>query len=49
MDEPPSAELINKVETLIKETLRKNMKEIDGALIKPLSPDYPLAQTVYIF
>lgn len=43
MDEPPSAELINKVETLIKETLRKNMKEIDGALIKPLSPDYPFS------
>lgn len=43
MDEAPKGIIINKVEKLINETLSKNMKEIEGALIKPLSPDYPFS------
>lgn len=35
--------LIKQVESLIKTTLKKNEKEIEGALIKPLSPDYPFS------
>ena len=31
------------VEALIKETLKKNRKELDMALIKPLSPNYPFS------
>ncbi len=36
-------EIIRKTEDLIKETLRKNQREIEGALIKPLSKDYPFS------
>ena len=35
--------LIKQVESLIKTTLKKNEKEIEGSLIKPLSPDYPFS------
>lgn len=38
-----SSELIKKVEALIHETLQKNQREIEGALIKPLSPQYPFS------
>ena len=38
-----SSELIKKVEQLIHECLQKNQREIDGALIKPLSPEYPFS------
>ena len=31
------------VETLIKQTLNKNKKELDMALIRPLSPSYPFS------
>ena len=49
VDEPTEQpELIKKVEALIQETLQKNQREIDGALIKPLSPQYPLALMEYI-
>ena len=34
---------IKKVEKLINETLHKNQREIDMALIKPLSPEYPFS------
>ena len=34
---------IKKVETIINETLHKNQHEIDMALIKPLSPEYPFS------
>ena len=44
VDEPTEQpELIKKVEALIQETLQKNQREIDGALIKPLSPQYPFS------
>ena len=36
-------QIIKKCETLINETMKKNQKEIEGALIKPLSPDYPFS------
>ena len=35
--------LIKNVETLINETLNKNMRDIEGALIKPLSDEYPFS------
>lgn len=35
--------IIRKCETLINQTMKKNQKEIEGALIKPLSPDYPFS------
>ena len=35
--------IIKKVETLINESIRKNKREIEGALIKPLSSDYPFS------
>ena len=35
--------LIKQVESLIKTTLKKNEKEIEGSLIKPLSTDYPFS------
>ena len=38
-----SSELIKKVEALIHKTLQKNQREIEGALIKPLSPQYPFS------
>lgn len=38
-----SENIIKKVEGLIQETLRKNMREIEGALIKPLSDSYPFS------
>ena len=36
-------QIIRKVQSLINETIRKNQREIEGALIKPLSPDYPFS------
>lgn len=42
--EPPvTPAIVKKVETLIKETLHKNQREIESALIKPLSNDYPFS------
>lgn len=35
--------VIQTVEKLIDETMRKNMREIEGALIKPISDDYPFS------
>ncbi len=32
-----------KVETLIRETLRKNKRELDMALIRPLTTSYPFS------
>ncbi len=37
------SQLIKKVEELINETIRKSQKEIEGALIKPLSEEYPFS------
>ena len=42
-------QIIRKCETLINETMKKNQKEIEGALIKPLSPDYPFSTNGIIF
>lgn len=42
-------QIIKKCETLINETMKKNQKEIEGALIKPLSPDYPFSTNGIIF
>lgn len=42
-EEVKQPELIKKVEALIHETLQKNQREIEGALIKPLSPQYPFS------
>ena len=36
-------QVIKKAHELIQETIKKNQKEIEGALIKPLSPDYPFS------
>ena len=36
------------VETLIKQTLNKNKKELDMALIRPLSPSYPFSTNGYL-
>ena len=41
--------LINDVEKLINETLNKNMRDIEGALIKPLSDDYPFSSNGIYF
>ena len=41
MEEDPN--IIKEVEKLINETMRKNMREIEGALIKPLSENYPFS------
>ena len=39
-----------KVEQLMSEALRKNQKDIEGALIKPLSDNYPFSTNgVYFF
>ena len=39
-----------KVEAMIKESLKKNEKELQSALIKPLSPEYPFSTNgVYFF
>ena len=35
--------VLKDVETVIKETLRKNQRDIEMALIKPLSPEYPFS------
>lgn len=35
--------IIKKVEDLIHETMNKSQKEIEGALIKPLSENYPFS------
>lgn len=35
--------IVKNVEKLILETLHKNQREIEGALIKPLSDDYPFS------
>lgn len=43
MTDPKSPTLVKKVEELIKETLQKNQREIESALIKPLTPDYPFS------
>ena len=40
---PKEALVIKTVETLIKETLKKNKKELDMALIRPLTPTYPFS------
>lgn len=42
-------QVISKVQELIKESLRKNQKEIEGALIKPLSKDYPFSSNGIYF
>lgn len=42
-DGKPEYGVIKKVEQLIKETLRKNQREIEGALIKPISESYPFS------
>ena len=34
---------IKQVEGIIKETLKKNQRDIEMALIRPLSPDYPFS------
>lgn len=39
---------IKKVEELIEETLRKNQRDIEMALIKPLSPEYPFSSKRYL-
>ena len=41
--------LTNDVEKLINETLNKNMRDIEGALIKPLSDDYPFSSNGIYF
>lgn len=41
--------IIQKVEELINETLRKSMREIEGALIKPLSENYPFSSNGIYF
>ena len=41
--------LINDVEKLINETLNKNMRDIEGALIKPLSDEYPFSSNGIYF
>ena len=41
MEEDPN--IIKEVEKLINETMRKSMREIEGALIKPLSDNYPFS------
>ena len=40
---PKEALVIKTVEALIKETLKKNKKELDMALIRPLTPSYPFS------
>ena len=42
-------QIIKKCEILINETMKRNQKEIEGALIKPLSPDYPFSTNGIIF
>ena len=42
-EEIEQPELIKRVEALIHETLQKNQREIEGALIKPLSLQYPFS------
>ena len=37
------------VEALIKETLKKNKKELDMALIRPLHPSYPFSTNGVVF
>ena len=34
---------IKQVEGIIKDTLKKNQREIEMALIRPLRPDYPFS------
>ena len=39
-----------RVEALMRDALKKNQKEIEGALIKPLSEEYPFSTNgVYFF
>ena len=38
-----SKQIIKEVEALIQKTMKKNQKEIETALMKPLSPDYPFS------
>ena len=38
-----SNQTIKQVEGIIKETLKKNQRDIEMALIRPLSPDYPFS------
>lgn len=40
---------IKKVEELIEDTLRKNQRDIEMALIKPLSPEYPFSSNGIYF
>lgn len=35
--------VLKDVENVIKETLKKNQRDIEMALIRPLSPDYPFS------
>lgn len=38
-----SQQVFKEVESLIQKTMRKNQKEIEGALMKPLHPNYPFS------
>ena len=44
-----SSERIHKVEELIQDSLRKNQREIEMALIKPLSSEYPFSSNGIYF
>ena len=41
--EKKGSKIEQEVEALIKETLKKNKKELDMALIRPLTPTYPFS------
>lgn len=41
--------VMNEVKHLIQESLRKNQRDIEMALIKPLSEEYPFSSMVSTF
>ena len=49
MNKQTTSKVEQEVEALIKETLKKNKKELDMALIRPLHPSYPFSTNGVVF